>query len=198
MGWLIALAVIAFLAFLPLGVGAKYDTDGALVWLIIGPFKKRLLSPDKEKKKSAEKKQQSADPQASSSEKKKGGNLSDFMPLWNIILEFLGGIRRKLCVRKLEVFLLMAGDDPCDLAQNYGKACAAVAALEPQLERFLRFKDKQLQVECDFLENKSKIWVRVEVVISLGRLLILSSHHGFRALKAYMKIMNKGKGGAQV
>lgn len=198
MGWWIVLAVIVGLAFLPLGVGAKYDTDGAFVWLIIGPFRKRLFASNQAKGKKVKKAKTDTSSQSTAQERNEGGKLSDFMPLMDELLKFLGSLRRKLYVRRLEVRLLMAGDDPCDLAQNYGKACAAVAGLDPQLERFLKIKRKQIQIDCDFLETKSKIWARVEIVITLGRLLTVSCRHGFRGLKAYMKIMNKGKGGAQL
>ena len=39
MGWLIALAVLVGIALLPIGVSAKYDEDGALVKVIVGPVR---------------------------------------------------------------------------------------------------------------------------------------------------------------
>ena len=50
MGWVIALAVIVLLAWLPLGVGGKYDASGAAAWLLAGPISIPIY-PKKKKKK---------------------------------------------------------------------------------------------------------------------------------------------------
>ena len=79
-------------------------------------------------------------------EKKKGGKVTDFLPLVKVALDFLGDFRRKLRIKHLELQLCMAGDDPCDLALNYGKAWAAVGNLIPQLERFFVIKKRDFSV----------------------------------------------------
>ena len=65
MGWLIALGIITLLAVLPLGVSVKYDEDGVLLKLIIGPVKitlfprpKKDQKPKKKKEKTKEKKEE--------------------------------------------------------------------------------------------------------------------------------------------
>ena len=51
MGWLITLGILTLLAVLPVGVSVKYDSDGPLVRLIVGPIKMTLFPrPQKEKK----------------------------------------------------------------------------------------------------------------------------------------------------
>ena len=54
MGWLIALAVVAGLAILPLGISARYDVNGSLVQFLIGPIRIQIY-PRKNKLKTAEK-----------------------------------------------------------------------------------------------------------------------------------------------
>ena len=39
MGWLIALGVVVLLAILPLGASVRYNSEGALVRIIAGPFR---------------------------------------------------------------------------------------------------------------------------------------------------------------
>lgn len=197
MGWLIALAILAALAALPLGVSAKYDAAGPLVRLIAGPVRLTLYpgakkdKPEKEKKKKAKKPAGEKKPPA---EKKTGGKLSDFYPLVDTALAFLNDFRRKLRVERLEMKLILAADDPCDLAVNYGRAWAALGNLMPRLERVLVIKKRDLQVECDFIAEQTTIFARVDVTITLGRLLYLGARYGLRALKQFLNIK---KGGAE-
>ncbi len=225
MGWLIALGVVTVLAVLPLGASVKYNADGPQVRVIAGPIRFTVFPrPKKEKKpnpkaeekkaqKEAEKKaakeaKKQADKEAkekTASEKatapiqpkEKGGSLLDFLPLVKVLLDFLGGFRRKLRVQVLELKLIMAGDDPCDLAVNYGKAWAALGNLMPQLEKLFVIKKRDLQIECDFTASQTLIIARLDLTITLGRLLALIVVLAFRALKEYLKINKKRKGGAK-
>ena len=198
MGWLIALAVIAGVLCIPLGIAATYDEDGAVVKLVAG-FLRFQLYPGKPKdKKEKPKREQKPTPSKPTTQKKekKGGSLSDFFPLVDVVLDFLSDIRRKLRVDVLEVQFLMAGGDPCDLGINYGKAVAAVSALDPQLERLFVIKKKHIRVACDFAGEQNQVWANVRLTITVGRILSMGLRHGCKALREYMKIMKLRKGGA--
>ena len=198
MGWLIAAAVITLLAIAPLGVWVRYDLDGLLLKLIAGPVKLTLI-PGKKKEKPQEEEKKPAKTQVTKSaapKEKKGGSITDFLPLVQLALDLLGDFRRKLRVRRLELLLVMAGDDPCDLAGNYGRAWAAVGNLMPQLERLFVIKKKDVQVACDFTADKTTVFARVDITITLGRLLALVTVYGIKALREWIKINNLRKGGA--
>ena len=201
MGWLIALGVIAALACLPLGIKAKYDDGGAAVWLILGPLRPLLYPTDKtekkQKKKAAKEKAPQKEKKEKTAEEKKGGSFSDFFPLLDALMDFLGDLLcRKLRVKKLQAKVVLAGDDPCDLAVNYGRAWAALGNLVPVLERFFIIKKRDLQVECDFTAEKTLFSGHLEITIALGRLLHLGLRYGIRVLREYMKILKLRKGGA--
>ena len=117
------------------------------------------------------------------------------MPLVKVALDFLGDFRRKLRVNVLELKLIMAADDPCDLAVNYGRAWAAVGNLMPQLERFLVIRRRNIEVECDFVGSQTLVVARLDLTITIGRIVGIVVLYGFRALREYFKIMNKRKGG---
>ena len=219
MGWLITLGVVTLLAVLPLGVSVNYDAAGAVVRVIAGPLKITVFPlPKKEKKekkkKEPKKKTKSGEtaasapeepkppqPPAPSKEKKskeeKGGSLLDFLPLVKLVFRFLGDFRRKLRLDNLRVKLIMAADDPCDLAVNYGRTWAAVGNLLPQLERIFVIKKRDIEVACDFAASETLIIARLDVTITLGRLLALVFGYAIRALIQFLKIMKKRKGGAQ-
>ena len=117
MGWLIALGIITLMAILPLGVSIRYDADGLVVKLIIGPVKVTLYPRTQNVKKEKDHKQgteqqpiESAPPAQTNSTaqtesvqvkedspaKSSGGPITDFLPLLRIVLDMLGTFRRRL------------------------------------------------------------------------------------------------------
>ena len=218
MGWLITLLILTALAILPLGASIIYDEDGAVVRVIVGPVKIKVFplpkkdkkpekKPKKEKKskkeKTSSKNQEKSNKQTQTSgkteteaKKKKGGPITDFLPLVKVLLKFLDGFRRKLRLNVLELKLIMAADDPCDLAVNYGKAWAAVGNLMPQLERVFVIQKRNIEVECDFTADKTLVIARLDLTITLGRILGLVFLLIGRAIVELIKIVLKRKGGA--
>ncbi len=205
MGWLITAGILLLIGILPVGIRGRYDADGPFAWLLIGPAAIRLY-PQKAKKKEEKpkaqkpahkkKSQKPAAPKEKSKEET-GGSVTEFLPLVQTVLELLGGFRRKLRVIRLEMKLVMAADDPCDLAVNYGRAWAALGNLMPQLERLFVIKKRDLQVECDFTAEKTLVTARLDLTITIGRLLGLLTVYGFRLLRQYLAIMKSRKGGAK-
>lgn len=196
MGWLIALGVLALLAVLPLGISGIYDQNGPTAKLLIGPISILLYPQKREGKKDKLEQHQKRKASVKQAQDKKGGSFSDFLPLLGVAVDFLGDLRRKIRVKRLELLLVMAGDDPCDLAVNYGRAWAAVGNIMPQLERLFIIKKRDVQVACDFVESHTTVYVRLDITITLGRLLSLATRYGFRALRVILKNVENKKGGA--
>jgi len=201
MVWLIVFAVLLLLAILPLGASVSYDSDGPVAKLIAGPIRIQLFPVKKKekvkkpaKKKEPVKKQKEPSAPAKSQEKT-GGKITDFLPLVWTVLDFLVDFRKKIRVNHLELKLIMAGGDPCDLATNYGKAWAALGNLMPQLERLFVIKKRDLEVECDFTSSETLVWARLDITITLGRLLSLGVRYGIRGLREFLQIMKLRKGG---
>ena len=218
MGWFIALGVVVLLAVLPLGVSVRYNSDGPLVRVILGPVKITVFPlPKKKKKEKKPKKSETSDtaeqakellpgnpapPQAPKQKKEekaeKGGSFLDFLPLVRLAFRFLGDFRRKLRVDRLELKLILAGGDPANLAINYGRTWAAVGNLMPQLDRIFVIKKWDVEVECDFTSQETLVLARLELTITLGRLLSLVFVYAIRAIKEFLTIKKKRKGGADV
>ena len=221
MGWWIALGVVILLAVLPLGVCVKYNSQGPMVRVILGPVKFTVFPRPKKKKKDNNSKKQSQTeqppaqpaqtaptepahqnpapppkPKEKKPKEEKGGSLLDFLPLVKLVFRFLGDFRRKLRVNTLELKLIMAGGDPANLAINYGRAWAAVGKLLPQLDRIFVIKKRDIEVECDFTASETLVIARLDLTITLGRLLALVFGYAVRALITFLKIQKKRKGGA--
>lgn len=201
MCWLILPAVLILLAFLPLGLRLRYDDRGWQVRLRIGFV---WFSPKRKEKRPAEKKKagkkagnaSQKKPKRPSSEETKGGSLREFLPLARLAMEFLNDLRKKLRVKNLDVRLTLAGEDPCDLAVNYGRAWASIGNLMPLLERALSIRKRNVDVNCDFTREQTEIFAAVELVLPLYQAAVLAGQYGVRAVQEYEKLQNLRKGGA--
>lgn len=216
MGWIITLVILVLLAMLPLGASVLYDAEGPRVRIVVGPLKIQVFplkkkpkkeKPNREKVKKAKKGQpaaQSAPEEAPAQEKKPapkpqtGGSWTDFLPLVRVALDLLNDLRLKLRVNHLKLHLTMAADDPCDLAINYGRMNASVAGLLAQLERFLVIKKRDVHIDCDFAASQTVILARLDLTITLGRILSIAVRYGIRALSTFLKIKKQREGGADL
>ena len=215
--WWITLGILTLLAILPLGVRVSYDAEGLQVKLVLGPLKltvfprpKKQAPKEKDKKQKTEEKKETKPvsetenlpkppqpPPAPKAEKKqKGGSLKDFIPFVRLGLDFLGDFRRKLRMKQLYLRLILASEDPCDLAVNYGRTWTAVGNFLPALERWFVIRKRDVEVECDFTASETKVIARLEITITLGRLLSLAAVYGFRGIREFIVFRNKRKGGA--
>ena len=210
MGIWITAAILLALAVLPLGVRIRYNDVGFVLKVIAGPLKitvfPRKKKPKKQKvKQNIQKVAGTAEPAVSEEKtpqppktqpekKEKGGSLTRFLPLVKLGLKFLGSFRRKLRLDNLYLRLILAGDDPCDLAVNYGRSWAAVGNLMPQLERLFVIKKRDIQVECDFTVAETTVVAHLDISITLGRLLALVIIYGVRILFELLSMKRKGGG----
>ncbi len=210
MGWWIALAILVLIAILPLGIRVVYDSGGPRISLVAGPVKVRVFPgkkkkplPGEEEKKPKkeppkEDKQGKKAPEKSSAQKSQpsGGSVTDFLPLVRILLDLLNGYRKNLRLDIVECRVMLAGEDPADLAENYGRAWAAIGNLWPRLERYFVIKKRNIDVQCDFTAEETTLFLRAQITITVGRLLRVTGWHGLRAAARLIKIMNQRKGGA--
>lgn len=202
MGWLIFLAILIGLGCLPLGVRLRYDEDGPLAAVLLGRLPivlypvpgwlKKLTSREKKpgENKPKEEKPKKEKPQKAA-QNPQGGSWKKFLPLVQLGLHFLGDFRRKLRVNRLVLRLTLAGDDPCDLAVNYGRAWAAVGNLLAALERAFVIQKRDVEVQCDFLGEETKVVFAMDLTITLGRVLGLLVKYGIRAVTILLKMKNQ-------
>ena len=58
-------------------------------------------------------------------------------------------------------------------------------------------KKRDLEVECDFLAEQTTINFKIDISITVGRIISLLIINGIPVLREFMKIMNNRKGGAK-
>lgn len=212
MGWWIFWGVIALILLIPLGASIFYDAKGVRIRVIAGPIRFTVF-PSKSKEKKEEKPKKEAKPEekpapaqpaAAQPEKpalpeaptppqepeEKGGNLTDFLPLVELALKFVGELfHRTLHIDVLYLKLTMAGDDPADLAISYGRTWEALGNLWPYVDRMFTIKKRDIQVQCDFEATQTLVNARVDITLNLARLLGLVLSYGFRIGVKFLSIL---------
>ena len=210
MGWLIALAILTLIAFIPIGALVRYDAEGFVVRVIAGFLRITVFPLKKKGKKKAKKEKaqqeptESKQPEAQSKPdqaktdggEKKGGKIQDFLPIVRVALDFMNQFRKMLRVNHLQLKLILAGEDPCDLAVNYGRAWAALGNLLPMLEKVVSIGKRDCEVECDFTAQDTRITAQAELTLFIWQLLFLGAVYGFCMIKELLIFKKKRKGGA--
>ena len=216
MGWWIFWGIIALILLLPIGASIFYDAAGVRVLVIGGPIRFTVFPmKKKEQKKQPEKtteqppkKEETAPgpvqeqpavpekqalpeaPKPPQAPEEKGGSLMDFLPLVELALKFVGEFFHKtLHIDVLYLKLTMAADDPADLAINYGKTWAALGNLWPYVDRLFTIKKRDIQVQCDFEATQPLVNARVDITLTLARLLGLILGYGFRIGVKFLQIL---------
>lgn len=204
MGWWITLGILVLIAILPVGGSIFYDEDGFRAFVIVGPVRIPVFPVKKKEKKEKIQKEpkkkaavKAVPKKAEPKQKKKGGSILDFLPVLDKALDFLSAFRRKLRVPHLELKLILGGGDPSDLAYNYGRGWTVLGNLMPLLDNVLYIKKRDLEVECDFLADKTTVIARFDISITIGRVLSLVFVQGVSILIELLKVLNKRKGGAK-
>lgn len=203
MGWLIALGILALIAIVPVGASVLYDEAGPRAYVVAGPLRISIFPGKKQEKKIKVEKQKKKKTSQKPAEKKqsskqnKGGNVLDFLPLLDRVLDFLTAFKSRIRVSHLEMKLVLAGDDPSSLAVNYGRGWALLGNMMPLLDGAFIIKKRELDVECDFLAEQTTITARLDITITIGRVVSLLVIHGVPILREFLKIVNKRKGGAK-
>lgn len=208
MSWLIFFGIAVLICCIPVGASVRYDSDGFVLRIIAGFIRYTVIPLKRKKKKSAPKEaakpaaeaKQPAQKTASNTQQKtsekRGGSWKDFLPLVKVGLDFLNSFRKKIRVNYISLKLMLAGDDPCDLAVNYGRAWVAIDQLTSQLERVSIVKKHDFDVCCDFTAEEILATFQMDVTITVGRILWLAVKYGFLMIKEFLKMKRIRKGGA--
>lgn len=203
-GWLIALGILltvpALIPLIPIRLNVIYNQEGLTYKLFFGLLK---IKPEWLESEEGLKPRLKRDAKVitkkakAAATEKDGGDLSQFWPFLEALGKFLNDLRKKIRVKKLELHLVMGGDDPCNLALGYGKAWAAVGNIMPLLEQIFVIKKRDVQVHCDFMAQSTKLYLKVNATMTLFRLVSLLVKYGMNAYREYEILTNTDEGGAK-
>lgn len=190
---LLLLLVLLFL--IPLRLTLRYDENGGMVYLRIGPkriqlYPRQPLKKQKEKTKKEKKQQETEDGGSKPGMLKRiGGNLPLFRALLSLGMEAVDQLLRRLTVSDLNLRLIVAaqGREPAAAAMLYGSGWSAIGVLFPFLQKHFNIKNQQLRVELDPEAAEDRVLASARLHILSGELLFLLAVYACRGLKIYRK-----------
>lgn len=174
---IILLALLA-LSLLPLGVRVKYSGEGFFVfvrlWFIrwqVFPAKAKKAKekpPKKPKKPKGDKA-----PEKTVQEAKTGGKLDLIRAALPLVKPALAGIKKRLTIRELELFVTWAASDPADAAVGYGYAQAALGTLWAVADQNFNVKKSRLGCSVDFDAPSPTVYADAALTVRLGQIVTL-------------------------
>lgn len=181
----IVVGVLALLLFLPARLLLRYDSGGLWIQLRFGLVRWRLV-PQKSKKK-AKKTGPKPAPQPRKEPEKKSTDLSTLRAYLPLLRELTQAVRRRLVLRRVELLIRLAADDPCDLAAQYGQAQAVLGGITPLLERAFRIRKRNIGAVCDFTAEQTAVYCYLDIAVTLARMLSVIVRYVWKLLKQYQK-----------
>ncbi len=174
----IILLMLLALSLLPLGVRVRYDKDAlsvfAKLWFIpiqVLPAKKK--DGEKKKKEKKSKKPKEAPEGGETPPAKKGGKLDAVRAVLPLVKPALLGVRKRLTIRELELFVTWAADDPADAAVGYGCAQAALGTLWAVVDQSFKVKKSRLGCSVDFDASAPTVYADATLTMRLGQIVTL-------------------------
>ena len=182
-GWIILgilALVLAVVALTPVHVRVTCDADGLTAGVRYGPLRLRLYprpagekekkaaKPEKKKKEKPEKKKK---PTAKINREQIFYSLEKLPPVLGRALERVG---RRIVITPLQVYLLIAGTDPADTAQLYGRLTSALAGGLPVLQRTVRIREQDIRLYPDFTAERTQCAADVGVRIRPWDVLVIA------------------------
>ena len=136
---LIVLAVLCGLLLCSIQIIANYDSTGARVAIRYGLLIWTLY-PAPENKSGSKKKKTTKEQKKEDNAEQKTLEITKVIRILKMALEPLDRLRRQIRINKLDLKLILANDDPCDLAVQYGRVWAVAADLQALLNRVFKVK----------------------------------------------------------
>lgn len=194
---LVILLCLLLIGLIPVGILVGYEQGEAWLSIVFG-FVRFPVYPRKHKANNSRfaKKQKNGKFQSHARSKKKRRDLNEYLPLVQLVFDFLRDFRTKLRINDLQFKAVLAGDDPCDLSISYGRVWAARSCLEPCLEHYFSINNRCIEIACNYTADTTYIRGYINMTLTISQIILIAAYHGVRVLRKYYKITNKAKDGA--
>ena len=107
--------------------------------------------------------------------------------MWEALCRALGKMRRTVRIHPFTCSVILAGDDPAEVARQYGWASTAVWTLMPRLEELVYIPDPHIHLEADYQNTKTTISGEVGLSLRIGQLISIAWALAWPLLRWYSK-----------
>ena len=202
--WILLTLLLVLLLFVFLfrfGVEVTFEETGPLVKLRLGPGYLRLwpsaAPPEKAREKRRRKEEKKSRKQAAREAKKAqkpprekpsvGGLLELALDLLPVVKEAGGRTKERLQIDRLILHLTWGEEDPADAAIHYGRAWGILEGILAVLEGQFTIKEKQLSADVDFVGEKTRLYARAGLSMTLAQMTAIGVPAGVGALQVLLR-----------
>ena len=89
-----------------------------------------------------------------------------------LVGQTIGRLLRSIRVKRLDLQMLIAAEDPDITAQRYGQVCSVLYPALAGIEQAVRIRHRNVRVEPNFLLEQTSVRFDLRFRITIGRLLI--------------------------
>lgn len=154
--WIIAFIVV--LLFLPTHIVVRHTDETEIYIRLFFFLRINILKSGKWIGKKQEKKSEPTEKKAKEKQPKKKQSLSQKLESLKagvrIVLQSLNQFCKYFKMYRCKVFIVSAGEDPADVAIEYGAANALAFSIVEMLDQQMKIKNRDIQIYYDY--NKSK------------------------------------------
>ncbi|MGM9618336.1 MAG: DUF2953 domain-containing protein [Oscillospiraceae bacterium] len=191
------LLLLFLLLLLRVGVEVRLG-EPLTVTLRFGPGRLRLLPGKEKKKKEPKAERPKKEKKAKAARQPKSGKTKPKIGFPEVrqgaelllpaLKKALGRTRRSIRVKPLNVHVVFGGDDPAEVAEQYGWATAAMWSLMPQAERLLTIPEPHIRLDTDFEASATRTEGEIGLSIRIGSTLRIGLALLPAALRWYRKL----------
>jgi hypothetical protein len=198
-----------------LGGRVEYSQEGVTAWIRICGISKQLFpkptltrsqeekAAEKKRKKEEKARRKKEAKAKKSSEKKKttesqektekkpGGSLELVRGLLPVIIQALGGLKKRIRIDRLIVHYVAGGTDAAQVAISYGKLSAGAAGIVALLDNNFKVKRQEVTMDVNFLAESPTIYLDAGLSLTVGQILYLAVRYGIASLKVFLRQRRK-------
>lgn len=176
--------ILAVLIVLPVGIRVRYRDGTLKLWYCFGPVRVPGYPTGEktEEKKNTQSGVRKVVDEHVEANRKHDSSLGNLLAQLKTVLGLFWALKPKLRLKRLELKLRLAGEDPCAVAMLYGGAWAAIGILVPALEEAFILGKRDLDVDCRFDGGSTTLEAGLDLSVSLGRLLYILMRYSLDTL----------------
>lgn len=114
---------------------------------------------------------------------KKPGKLKDLKSLVDPAIKALGKLLRFICIRNIDMDIIVGSSDAFLTAMLYGGAAAGIGILFPVLNQNFKVKRNRINVTADFSSSETVVYMNTTVSIAVWQIFVIAYVFAIRYLK---------------
>ena len=119
------------------------------------------------------------------------GSWNTFRGYLPLICEAAGELRRKVVIRRLNIHLVWAGENPASAAIGYGMIHGVIGGLWNLIDHSFRVKDHKFVVDLDYEKKEPQVQLQTVLSLTLGQIISFGIRYGMKFIAMQRKERKK-------